>query len=197
MLCLSTERPCPAAGGRLGSSSKLGEMPLLLLSGRRAAPCLDCVGRVLVLDLCGVGGTGLTRLCTGQHITKNAASCLGHGAGGCAAGNVPSASSQHTSQGSDHTSFGVDEVVSTPAPEAALSFLSPLRTKCSFLPPSQVCFPPAQPCWARQCSSQSCSVSSAWGTHRCSTWDHAQTHQCSRISISTRCEVILKPHSRQ
>lgn len=91
MLCLSTEKPCP--GGRLGSSSKLGEMLLLLLSGCRAAPCPERVGRVLVLGLCGMGGTGLTQLCTGQHITKDAASCLGQEAGGCAAGNVPSASS--------------------------------------------------------------------------------------------------------
>lgn len=29
---------------------------------------------------CGVGGTGLTRLCTGLHITKDAALCPGLGA---------------------------------------------------------------------------------------------------------------------
>lgn len=122
--------------------------------------------------------------------------CIMPGAGGCG-GNVPSASSQHTSQGSDHTLFGVDKVVSTPAPEAVLSLLPPRRAKCSCFPPSQVCFPPVRPCWARQRSSQSCSVSLAWGMRRCSTWDRAQTHQYSRTSTSIRCEVILKAHSRQ
>lgn len=181
MLCLSAGSPCPAAGGRLGSSSKLGEMPLPFLAGRRAAPCLEHVG-------------GVAQVSPGSAHHKGC--CIMPGAGGCG-GNVPSASSQHTSQGSDHTLFGVDKVVSTPAPEAVLSLLPPRRAKCSCFPPSQVCFPPVRPCWARQCSSQSCSVSLAWGMRRCSTWDRAQTHQYSRTSTSIRCEVILKAHSRQ
>lgn len=95
---------------------------------------------------------------------------------------IPHTAALPTSQ---HKSCAVPPAASRGPPQLLSSFPGPFPT----------CIP-AQPCWARQCGSRSCSVSLASGTGRCFTWGRAQTPPCRRTSISPRCDAPSETSQR-